>query len=346
MERLASLTLAALLTTGIATAQQTCDLVFFTDDGTRFTLVVDGEVKNEAPATRVVATGIRNETPMVIVRFEDSGIPQLRKPGYFPLGMEYTVMITTNKKGERVLRPTGEAALGTAAKAEPVKPRPTEFVEDKPAPPAPTGTAVTQTIDVGGVDQVTTITVVEQETMGVGAPGERVNINLGVNGLGINMNVNVDDGMGSGVNTTSKTTTTKTTTTTTTTTTGGTLTTKPVAEPKPVKEEVYRMPGYTGPVGCAMPMSQTEFNDARKSIESKSFEDSKMTTAKQVGRDRCFTTDQVKGIMGLFSFEDTKLEFAKYAYERTHDIGNYFKVNDAFTFESSIDDLNRYIQSR
>jgi hypothetical protein len=113
-----------------------------------------------------------------------------------------------------------------------------------------------------------------------------------------------------------------------------------------VKEEVYRMPGYTGPVGCAMPMSQTEFNDARKSIESKSFEDSKMTTAKQVGRDRCFTTDQVKGIMGLFSFEDTKLEFAKYAYERTHDIGNYFKVNDAFTFESSIDDLNRYIQSR
>ena len=71
-----------------------------------------------------------------------------------------------------------------------------------------------------------------------------------------------------------------------------------------------------------------------------------MTTAKQVGRDRCFTAEQVKGIMNTFSFEDTKLEFAKYAYERTYDIGNYYKVNDAFTFESSIDDLNSYITAR
>ncbi len=93
-------------------------------------------------------------------------------------------------------------------------------------------------------------------------------------------------------------------------------------------------------------MSSTEFADAQKGIESKSFEDSRMTTAKQVGRDRCFTTDQVKGIMGLFSFEGSKLEFAKYAYDRTYDIGNYYKVNDAFTFSSSIDELNSYIQSR
>ena len=33
---------------------QTCDLVFFTDDGTKFTLVIDGDVKNSTPATRVV----------------------------------------------------------------------------------------------------------------------------------------------------------------------------------------------------------------------------------------------------------------------------------------------------
>jgi len=50
--------------------------------------------------------------------------------------------------------------------------------------------------------------------------------------------------------------------------------------------------------------------------------------------------------MNTFSFEDTKLEFAKYAYERTYDIGNYYKLNDAFSFESSIEELNEYTQGR
>jgi hypothetical protein len=262
--------------------------------------------------------------------------------------MEYTVMITTNKKGERVLRPTGEAALGTAAKAEPEKTKPATFVEDAPAKAPAT---VTQTTTVGGVDQVTTVTVVEEEVVG-GDPGtgEDVNINMGVNGVGINMNVKVSD-TGMDMNTSTTGTTTRTTTTKTTTTTSTTgVVAAPVAAtpaPAPVKEpEVYRMPGYSGPVGCSWPMNGTEFTDVQKSIESKSFEESKMTMAKQIGRDRCFTVDQVKGLMGLFSFEDSKLDFAKFAYDHTYDIGNYYKVNDAFTFESSIDELNDYLKSR
>ncbi len=37
--------------------------------------------------------------------------------------------------------------------------------------------------------------------------------------------------------------------------------------------------------------------------------------------------------------------FTAIAYGRTYDIGNYYKVNDAFTFESSIDELNGYINA-
>jgi hypothetical protein len=140
MFRLSALAFTVLLGTTSLFAQ-TSDLIFFTDDGTKFTLLVDGDQKNDAPATRVVATGIRNESPMVIVRFEDAAIPQIKKGGYFPLGSEYTVMITTNKKGERVLRGTGQAALGTTASSEPVKPKPTTFVEDAPATTTTTVTA-------------------------------------------------------------------------------------------------------------------------------------------------------------------------------------------------------------
>lgn len=344
MKKLFTLTLAMTLILSPAWSQ-TSDLVFFTDDGEKFTLLIDGDVKNAAPATRVVATGIRTESPLVMVRFENGSIPQMKKPGYFPLGKEYTIMITTNKKGERVLRPTGEAASGTAASAETVKPRPAGFVED--APSGSSGSDDHQSVGSGGVQQTTTVTVVE-EGQGTGTT-QGVNMNVGVNGVGLNMNVGITDGTGAGSNT--RTTTTKTTTTTTTTTTTGSpglQTAKPA--PKPVTKpetivEPYRMPGYTGPIGCAMPMSSTEFDDARKSVADKSFEETRLTLAKQIGRDRCFTTDQVKQMMGVFSFEDSRLDFAKWAYERTHDKGNYYKVNDAFSFSSSIDELNEHIQS-
>ncbi len=317
---------------------QTSDLVLFSDDGSKFTLVIDGDVKNAEPAARVVATGIKTETPMIMVKFADAGIEPIRQSGYLTLGKEYTMMVTTNKKGARVLRPTGEAELGTAAASEPSKPKPTSFQEDAPNG---TSTNVIHEVDGPSDEVITTTTVVEEGDMD--GTGENVNINMDVNGIGFNMNVKVDDGMG-GTNTNTTTTTTRTTTTTTQTTGKP----EPIIDTKPVpaKPAVYNMPGYTGRVGCDWPMSATEFADVKKSIEAKSFEDSKMTLAKQVGSSRCFTVDQVKGLMGLFSFEDSKLDIAKYAYERTYDIDNYYKVNDAFTFETSIDDLNGYIQAR
>ena len=54
---------------------------------------------------------------------------------------------------------------------------------------------------------------------------------------------------------------------------------------------------------------------------------------------------QVKELLMLFTFEESKLDIAKYAYNHTYDIGNYYKLNDAFTFESSTDELNKYINS-
>ena len=92
-------------------------------------------------------------------------------------------------------------------------------------------------------------------------------------------------------------------------------------------------------------MNDNDFQGVKQSISSKSFEDSKLTMAKQVLNSNCLFSSQVKEIMMLFSFEDTRLELAKAGYGNTYDIGNYYKVNDAFTFESSIDELNAYINS-
>ena len=64
MQRLSSSILITLL--ACSAIAQTNDLVVYSDDGTKFTLLVDGDQKNAAPDTRVVATGIRTATPRVI----------------------------------------------------------------------------------------------------------------------------------------------------------------------------------------------------------------------------------------------------------------------------------------
>ncbi len=108
----------------------------------------------------------------------------------------------------------------------------------------------------------------------------------------------------------------------------------------PVYEPV---PGYTGAIGCNNPMTPENFANVKQSISSKSFENTKLTIAKQVLNNNCLLTSQVKEIIKLFDFENTKLEFAKYAYGYTYDLNNYYMLNDAFEFEHSITELNDYI---
>jgi hypothetical protein len=334
MLRLSSLALFGTLSFAGLRAQ-TSDLVVFSEMGEKFTLVVDGEEKNSAPAARVEAKGIRNATPLVVVRFADAAIAPLKQNSWMEPGKMYTVKITTNKKGERVMRMQGITEQGGNA-VQTEAPAPSNFVEDAPD---------TETTGGGneGMHTETTTTVTETS----GSTGENVNMNVGINGVGLNMNVNVNDGMGGTSTTTSSTTTTTTTTSSSSSSSNASLTNNNAARTKPsttaVKEPVY-VAGYNGPIGCSYPMSDAEFADASKSIDSKGFEESKMTMAKQIGRDRCFTVSQVKGIMGLFGFEDSKLDFAKFAYDHVYDKGNYYKVNDAFSFESSIDELNKYIE--
>lgn len=325
MVRLSTLVLSSLCLAA-AVKSQTSDIVVFSEMGEKFTLIIDGDVKNQTPATRVVATGLRNETPLIVVKLADASVPPVKQNAWMEFGKEYTLKLTTNKKGEYVLRMQGQNALGTAAATEPVKPTPGNFQDD-----APTGSGST-TQTVGGSGSQTT-TVTEHASS---SDGENVNMSIGVNGVGLNMNVGVTGMEGT------QTTTHTTTTTTTTTHTTNAQVDEPVERKEP---DAYHMPGYTGKIGCPWPMSESEFNSARSSIGSKGFEESKMTTAKQVGGSKCFTVAQVKEVMGLFSFEQTKLDFAKYAYDHTYDLGNYYQVNDAFSFESSIDDLNQYIRS-
>lgn len=94
---------------------------------------------------------------------------------------------------------------------------------------------------------------------------------------------------------------------------------------------------------CVTVLGEADFVDALKSIATRSNEDSRLLSAKQVISSNCFTTAMVKKVMQLFEKEDKKLEVAKFAYDHTLDRGSYFKLNSEFKSDSSIDDLNKFI---
>jgi|CXWL01.1.fsa_nt_gi hypothetical protein len=301
------------------------DLVVFSEQGERFFVVIDGVRQNAKSETNVKVTQLKQPMVTAKVIFEDKKYPDVDQKIYFMWEGE-------EKQG-------WEFTCAVVKKGEVYKIKQRSCAQVVQAPPPVGQTVVVYSVTPPPLVEVTTTTISNTTTMGTAPMGDNVNVNMNLGGLGLNMNVNVNDG---GMHQSSTTTMTSSTTTSSSTITSG----MPVDGPVPhAKDPIYVMPGYNGPHNCNWPMSPGDFESAKSSIESKSFEDSKLTIAKQVLGSNCMLSSQVKDIMTLFDFEKTKLDFAKFAYGKTFDPGNYFKLNDAFEFESSTEELSKYCGS-
>lgn len=91
-------------------------------------------------------------------------------------------------------------------------------------------------------------------------------------------------------------------------------------------------------------MNAREFDLLKESLRKEWFENNRLTSVKTVIDKSNFTSQQVKELMLLFVFENNKLEVAKYAYRKTVDKHNYYQLNEALTFNSSKDELARFIR--
>lgn len=102
--------------------------------------------------------------------------------------------------------------------------------------------------------------------------------------------------------------------------------------------------GGMNPSGhAAAGMSEYEFNCILNDLRKICFDSEKLAVAKQKVCTRSVTSRQVLQIARLFSYESSKLDFAKAAYIQTCDKQNYYIVNDAFSFSSSVRNLECYI---
>jgi len=161
-----------------------------------------------------------------------------------------------------------------------------------------------------------TTTTVTETTTGLGSG---VNVNMGA--MGVNVNVNVNDP-------TVHSTTTYSTSTTST------------------NSNSYQ-PAPTRPSGCAgYAIAPADFEAAKETVRQSDFEATKLSTAKQIALANCMYADQITDMCRLFDFENSKLDFAKTAYNRCIDKSNYFKVNSVFEFDNSKGELSKYTSGR
>lgn len=101
-------------------------------------------------------------------------------------------------------------------------------------------------------------------------------------------------------------------------------------------------PGYQLPQA----MSQADFDQLKRSVENRWFDSDKLQTAQLAIKYSYLRSSQVRELIELMDFEDSRLELAKQAFDRVVDPGNYHLVFDAFWFSSSVDDLSEYIAMR
>lgn len=317
---------------------QTAKLTIFSEDGYPFWLVIDGSKINQDPSPRVVAN-VDADFIRVKIIFSDEKIKDISKSlqmvNYDSKRVNCTYNLKKNKKGEIDLRLSNFEDINST----PVQ---NSNQTAKPATPPPANNTTNVVVKTDGDMDQDSETITQTTTMQV--DGLNFGTNVNADGQNIGMNVSI-----SGLPGATTTTTTSTTTTTTSLSSSNsnavrqnpnTRPTRPAPTPTPAPVEVAK------PAGCVNPVSNDNFQRGLSSVKNASFADEKEKIARQFTKNNCLSVNQILEMMKTFSFEENKLNYAKFAYDFCTEKGNYFQVNDGLTFSSSKDDLNEFLETK
>lgn len=285
---------------------QYSNLTIFSEEGTPFYLILNGVRQNQNPETNIRVNGLINEYYTAKIIFN--------KEGMLPVEKNYLQVVDLNKTRGEVTYKIGRTNKGK------IKLRYFSFTPAPQVIPQPMHVRVVK-YNTTPMPEIVYMETTTTTTTNVGAE-ESVGVQINMGGIGIDANININ-------NPDAPNSSTTTTTTTSTSVTG-----YPATGVEVIEE-----------VGC-YPMDNQMFANALYSIQSKDFSDTQLILAKQIVSSNCLTAMQTKEIARIFDFEDTKLKFAKFAYSYCYDPENYWQINDIFDFESTIEELNAYINRR
>jgi hypothetical protein len=293
-------------------------LTIFSEDGDKFTLILNGEIINDTPQTNLRVEDLNQPYYNAKIRFADPSLADVSKNNLMIADVDgiftdVTYKIRRDKNNKTKMKMNYFSAIPVVPDfIPPSNVHVIHYGQPRPVVAQP----------IGGVSQTTTTTTTQ--TNAVNSGGVNVGVGVNVGGVNLGMGVSINDNIGGGAVTQ--------TTTTTTTNNSNTII---VDHDEPIRG--------CGGRSC---MTPSNFNAALSTIKNQSFEDTRLKTAKQVITANCLNVDQIIQIANTFSFEDNKLEFAKFAYDFCIEPRNYFKLNEIFSFSSNVDELSDYVQSR
>ncbi len=93
-------------------------------------------------------------------------------------------------------------------------------------------------------------------------------------------------------------------------------------------------------------LSDADYQEFMTHLKKEVFDSGLLSTAKSFAKNSRLSAAQIAGIADEFTFDDDRLEWAKYAYDYCFDTNNYYKLDKTFTFYSNRDELKEYIANK
>ncbi len=101
-----------------------------------------------------------------------------------------------------------------------------------------------------------------------------------------------------------------------------------------------------GNYGYGNVMDDASLQTLIQTMKNITFEEKMIEVAKTALKTTNLKTNQVHQLLQQFTFEQNKLELAKYCYDKTIDKNNYYTLYNDFTFNNYSSQLDKYINSR
>ncbi len=98
--------------------------------------------------------------------------------------------------------------------------------------------------------------------------------------------------------------------------------------------------------GCANALSSAQFSNLKEEIKDITFEENRMKIAKKLTKDVCMSKSQIKEITQIFSFENTRIEYLKYAYSFCYDKQDYYQLGSVLNFSNTKEELNDFLKDK
>lgn len=333
------------------------NLSVFNNSGQPFYVVLNGIRQNSKPETNVQVSQIKNGSYAVKVIFADGKTPDIDKNFMIDAPYDITTRIVF-KKGKGKLQLMGmEPTHGVIQEAVVYRPNDaanySDAVVNMNVNVSETTPASVQTSN--STNSNTTTTTTTTTTNGT-IPDENVNLNMNLSVGGVNLNLNANaNGSGLGTSATVTETTTSTiSTSSTTTTSSNSVSTHTGLNPTTnnMSNQVnanIQMNGnsqlqpvdHSSRVNCTKTMNRLEA--FKTELQDQSFEEDRLEALKLAMKTTCLTTAQAEQLLDLFTFDENRLEVAKYLADRLTDRDNAGALAKKLTFDSNKMEYRRYI---